>query len=510
MWIADAAHSREIDRRATEEYGLPAMVLMERAGLAVFDALKELLPESGSIGVVCGKGNNGGDGFVVARLAQAAGYAVECLVTAHETDLREECHNQMLQAQAQGVRVTFADQGPYRRRMDCLGRYDLIVDAILGIGAKGEVKGDPAYAIEAINRSGIPVLSVDVPSGIETDTGDELGQSVWALRTVTFGQPKPFLFQGTGLEHSGYWTVANIGFPRTLLNDRTQARLVDQDYVAGQLPERMRSAHKGANGHVLVVAGSHAMRGAAALAALAAFKSGAGLVTVAAVESVAQTVMAHCPEAVLLPLPETNGVIDPEAAELILQKQSRYCAALFGPGLTHDPPVLDFLSRLWSRWETRCVIDADALNAVAQGVALPPAPSVLTPHPGEMSRLLHSTIAEVQENRFAAVQEAIEKYQKTVLLKGPYSITGDPEEPLNVNQTGNSGMASAGMGDVLAGLIATLLAQDLLPYDAATCGMYWHGAAGDLCAKTHGPFGYTASDLAKAIPQARTNIVQPS
>lgn len=486
------------------------MVLMERAGLAVFDAIQEMLPEGGNIGVICGKGNNGGDGFVVARLAHAAGYAVECLVTSELLDLKAECHSQMLQAQAQGVRIYFSDQGPWRRKLDCLGKFDLIVDAILGTGATGEVTGDVAFAIESINRSGVPAVAVDVPSGIETDTGDELGTSVWALRTITFGTPKPFLFQGTGLEHSGYWTVANIGFPRSLMNERTDARLIDKNYVARFLPERLRSSHKGTNGHILIVAGSHAMRGAAVLATKAAQRSGAGLITVAAVESVCQTVMNHVPEAVLLPLPEKDGVLCPEAANKVLESQSKFQAALFGPGLTHEDSVADFLHRVWSRWEVPSCIDADALNAVAKGLQLPPAPCVLTPHPGEMSRLLQHTVAEVQENRFLTVKEAVKQLDKTVLLKGPYSIVGSPGEPMNVNQTGNSGMACAGMGDVLSGVITTLMGQDLETYDAATCGMYWHGAAGDECANNIGGVGFSARDVAMALPKARKSIIEAS
>lgn len=507
MWISDAASCRDLDLRATEDYGIPAMVLMERAGLAVFEALQEILPERGSIGVVCGKGNNGGDGFVVARLAHAAGYAVECLVTSPEIDLRTECHAQMVQAQAQGIRVYFPNQGPWRRKFDCLGKFDLIVDAILGIGAAGEVKDEVAFAIESINRSGIPVVSVDVPSGIETDTGDELGDSVWALRTITFGHPKPYLFQGIGIEHAGKWSVANIGYPRALMNQRTEARLIDNRFVSGLLPERLRSSHKGANGHVLVVAGSNAMRGAAVLAARAAYRSGAGLVTVAAIESVCQAVMAQVPEAVLLPLPEQNGVIAPQAASLLIDAQHKFKSAIIGPGLTHQPEVLDFLRTLWSEWDVPTCIDADALNAVAKGIPLPAGPCVLTPHPGEMSRLLEHTVAEVQENRFAAVRDAVEKFGKTVILKGPYSIVGSPFEPLNVNQTGNPGMAAAGMGDVLSGVVGTLLAQDLEPYYAASCAMYWHGSSGDSCAKKIAELGYTALDLADALPQAREEIL---
>src|SRR5579862_4868637 len=242
MWIATSEQCRTIDRRASEEFGIPAKVLMERAGLAVFEAVRETLPDGGSITVFCGKGNNGGDGFVVARLAKDHKFHVDVLVAAEEQDLTPEAEEQMRIARAQGIEPIFAGDGRWSRKAECLGCRDLIVDALLGTGAKSSVRGPVRDAIQAINRSGVPVVSVDVPSGIHCDTGEELDESVWALRTVTMGLPKPFLFEGIGLEHSGYWTVAEIGYPAALLKEPTHARLVDDEWVANLLPERLRSS----------------------------------------------------------------------------------------------------------------------------------------------------------------------------------------------------------------------------------------------------------------------------
>lgn len=488
---------------------MPAMVLMERAGLAVFEALREMLPEGGRVMFICGHGNNGGDGFVAARVALEHGYSADCLVTATEPELREECRQQMLQARAQGLYPVFCDDPRWAPRLECLGKYDLIVDAILGLGAEGPLHGPVHTAVMGIRRSGVPVLAVDVPTGIHSDTGRELGDSVWALRTVTFGLPKPYLFQGAGLEYAGYWKVEKIGFPPELLAEPTHARLIDPAWVASLVPERFRDSHKGSNGHVLIVAGSESMRGAAALAARAAIRAGAGLVTVAGIESVCQAVMQHVPEATLIPLPETNGVIHPEAVEIVLAHQSRFTSSLFGPGLTHRDEVISFLDRLWPRWEIASVVDADALNAVSLGLDLPAAPSVLTPHPGEMARLLQTNVEHVQDDRFVATMRAVTLFEQTVLLKGPYSIVGGLDHPMNVNGTGNPGMASAGMGDVLSGTIATLLGQELSPYDAASCGMYWHGLAGDLCACEIGAIGFSARDVAEKLPAARAKLTAP-
>ncbi|MCG9896257.1 MAG: NAD(P)H-hydrate dehydratase [Fimbriimonadaceae bacterium] len=507
MWIADVARSREIDRRSTEEFGLPALVLMERAGLAVYEALRRMLPESGRVGVVCGKGNNGGDAFVLARLAHRHGLEVECLVAATERELQPDCRHQMLQARALGVQPVFCDDGRWHRRLEGLRRSDLIVDGILGTGAKGEVREAVREAIHAVNRSGVPVLSIDVPSGIETDTGTELGESVWALKTVTLGTPKPCLFQGIGMEHCGRWEVADIGYPRELTHTPTEAYLLDSHWVGAILPERLRSTHKGNNGHVLIVAGSRTMRGAAVLAAKSAYRAGAGVVTVAAVPEVCDAIAVRVPEALLLPLPSEEGVLIPAGAEAILRAGGRATAALFGPGLTHEAPVQDLLDRLWRSWEIPSVIDADALNAVARGVSLPPGDCLLTPHPGEMSRLMATTTAEVQADRFHTAQACAMKHRRSVVLKGAYSVAAGPCDPLLVNPTGNPGMASAGMGDVLGGMAAALLGQDLGSYYAGGAAMYWHGVAGDLCEAEIGEVGFTARDVCRRIPQARAKIM---
>ena len=507
MWIATCEHSKDIDRRASDDFGIPAKVLMERAGLAVFKAVSDLMPSGGRITVFCGKGNNGGDGFVVARLAKDHKFHVDLLVAAEEDQLTPEAEEQMRIARAQGLDPIFASDARWAIKAECLGCRELIVDALLGTGAHCNVKDPIKQAIQAINRSGVPVVSVDVPSGIHCDTGEELDESVWALRTITMGLPKPFLFENIGLEHSGYWTVAEIGYPSALLKEPTKARLIDNEWVANLLPERLRSSHKGENGSVLVVAGSHKMRGAAILVANAALRSGAGLVTVAAIPSVCEAVAAHLPEVLLLPLPERDGVVDPDAAALVLENASKYKSAVFGPGMSHDGPVLEFFRRVWEHWDRPCVIDADALNAVSQGVPLPRAECVLTPHPGEMSRLLKLSVAEVQCDRFRTVEVAVARFNQCVLLKGPYSIVGEPNQPMMVNNTGNAGLASGGMGDTLSGIIGTLLAQELPGYYAATCGMYWHGCAADLCAGEQGQVGFLASDVANSLPKSRTKIV---
>lgn len=481
---------------------------MERAGLAVFEAMRSFVPTGKSVAIMCGRGNNGGDGFVVGRLARDHGYFAACIIAADSPeDLSKDAREQYEIAKAQNVCMMFASDEKWSKKLECLGNYDVIVDALLGTGAHSEVKGPIKDAIQAINRSGSPVVAVDLPSGIACDSGEELGESVWACRTVTMGLPKACFFQGIGLEHSGYWEVAKIGYPEQLLEEPTHAKLIMREWVGSLLPERMRSSHKGENGSLLVVAGSRDMPGAATLVANAALRAGVGLVTVASIDSVCDTVASQLPEALLLRLPEKDGAIAAGAAEILLERQSKYHAAVFGPGLSQTASVSSFLESLWPHWTKCSVIDADALNLVAAGLSLPRTDCVLTPHPGEMGRLLRLSVAEIQSDRFKTVQQAVQRFRQCVLFKGPFTLVGEPDQPMLVNCTGNSGMAAGGMGDTLSGVIGALIAQELPTYYAAACGAHWHGLAGDLCMEEIGAVGYTASELSLRLPQARVRIV---
>jgi NAD(P)H-hydrate epimerase len=282
MWIISADQARALDARSQQEFGLKPADLMERAAAHVFRAVEEMLSEGARLTVFCGKGNNGGDGLAVARLAHRRKFLVECLVAAQEEELSPDARLQLAKARRVGVEPIFYGDARWHRKADCVGCRDLVVDALLGTGARHAVTGPVREAIESINRAGVPVVSVDVPSGIDCDTGEELGESVWALRTITFGLPKPFLFQGTGLEHAGAWEIASLGHPPVLLAEPTGSKMIDAEWAAQLLPERMRASHKGENGRLLIVAGSARYRGAAALATLGALHAGIGLVAVAA------------------------------------------------------------------------------------------------------------------------------------------------------------------------------------------------------------------------------------
>jgi NAD(P)H-hydrate epimerase len=507
MWIADTKRMRELDRLAASEFGLTDDELMERVGEALLQTISEAMLPDHEIIVLCGKGKNGGDGLVAARKLKQNGFDVGVIIAARESECR--CKTQLASLREAGIVPIFSNSNGFAKALESLTFADLIVDALLGVGAKGAARGAVAQAIAAINAADTRVLSVDMPSGIATDTGEELGEAVRAQLTVTIGLPKRFLFQGAGLTCAGEWHVETIDYPMALLATPTGCFLVGDEFIHSLLVSRPLDSHKGSNGHVLVVAGSGHMRGAAVLAAMGAVRSGAGLVTVAGVPEVVEAVSTALPEVLILPLASRDGFLLPEASDVLLQRQQTWSSAVFGPGLGQDANVRAFLHQTWADWKGPIVIDADALNAAAAGVPIPrTCPAVLTPHPGELARLLQTSVAEVQSDRFRSAKLARDQYEQTVVLKGSKTITAGLGMPLLVNDTGNPGMATGGMGDVLAGVIAGLISQGLSPDAAAPVGVHLHGMAGDLCEAEIGPIGYTASEVAQMLPRARAKLAE--
>lgn len=505
MWIGTAAQCREIDRYAIEEMGIDSLFLMENAGKAVFETVQALNP-GGPVLVACGPGNNGGDGLVVARLLKEADEEVFVYLAGSEARLSRDCRTQLDKVRAIGLEVAFHGERGWDDLQDCITRSTLVVDALLGTGQIGEPSGAIRDAVVAIDNAFAHIVSVDVPTGIVTDTGDAPGAFVEADATVSFELAKHCFFQGVGADACGNWQVVDIGIPEKAFQEPTGIGILEDFTVNASLGMRGVDSHKYENGHVLIVAGSYHMRGAALLAAQGALHIGAGIVTVAGVVEVCDAVAALLPEALLLPLEDEEGVIAPENAETILDFEDRYHAAVFGPGMSTHESARKFLQSVWEEWNQPCVIDADALNAISLGLKLPDAQCILTPHPGELARLLGRSSDKVQADRFGSTESAVEKYVCTVLLKGAYSVTGEPGSNLLVNRTGNPGMATAGMGDVLAGVVAGLLAQGLQPFQAASVGAHVHGLAGDICAEEIGSVGFLSSDVAANLPAARAKL----
>lgn len=504
MNIVTAARMREIDRQAIEEYGIPGVVLMENAGLRVVEAVRENCTGS-EIVILAGRGNNGGDGFVAARhLFREKNVTV--WTTAPPEEYRGDALVNYTIVQKLGIPCyDLRSDGAPARLERALANADLVVDALLGTGITRDVDSFYAGIIEMTNNSQAPILAVDLPSGICADTGRVLGTAVQADLTVTLGLPKRGLLLFPGAACTGRLEVADIGIPPALL-DGADCSLLTATAARALLPARPYDAHKGTFGSVLLVAGSLGMSGAVALSARAALRGGCGLVFAATPRSVQPTVAAQVAEAITVPLPENRLGRVQEDALYVLREKWRTCHAVaVGPGMTQDEEALPVLAGVLKECPLPVVLDADALNLLARHTGLMDgrtAPVILSPHPGEAARLLSCSIDEIQNDRLGAAREMTKRYKSTVVLKGAHTLVCDPCGRTTFNVTGNSGMATAGSGDVLTGLLAALLAQGLSAGDAARLGVYLHGLAGDLAARLSGETSLVAGDLIDNISQA--------
>jgi NAD(P)H-hydrate epimerase len=472
-----AAQVRELDRIAIQERGIPGYTLMERAGAAAFAALRKHWPQARRISVVCGGGNNGGDGYVVARLAHQAGYTIDVLTLGDPERLKGDALTAWQTAQEAGVAMQPFAVVP-------LTEADVIVDAIFGTGLEREVGGLWREAITYINEQRGGVLAIDIPSGLHADFGTVLGIAVRAHVTVTFIGLKQGLLTGQGPSYSGTVVFADLEVPADIY---TAVKPASRRYIGEDLPEllprRARSAHKGRYGHVLVVGGEFGMAGAARMAAEAAARCGAGLVSVATRQAHAGVQAALRPELMF------RGVETLSELGLLL---ARATVVAVGPGLGRGEWGQSMLEFVLDS-DRFLVMDADALNLLA----LKPVRRgnwILTPHPGEAARLLKMTTSQIESDRFTAVSELVMRYGGIGLLKGAGSLIASEKEGLVLCSTGNPGMSSGGMGDVLTGVIAGLVAQGLRPEQAARVGAYLHGRAGDLAAEA-GERGLLATDL---------------
>lgn len=474
-----AEQVRAMDRYAIAELGTPGIELMEKAGAAAFSALRRRWPEARFLSVVCGGGNNGGDGYVIARLALAEGLDVRVYAVTPPAHLKGDALRAFLAYREAGGE--WLDYIPAQ-----LEAAEVVVDALFGTGLDRDVSGHHAAIIKAINESQAGVLAVDIPSGLNADTGAVMGCAVHADSTVTFIGLKRGLFTGAGLAYSGEIVFDDLGTPPVVRRCvAPSAQLVQ--YGDYPLPLRPRDAHKGHFGHVLVIGGDLGYSGAARLAAEAAARAGAGLVTVATRPEHAVFLNLTRPELMC------RGVATAAELEPLLHRAS---VVAIGPGLGQAEWGQGMLSAALS-CELPMIVDADAVNLLAQQPARRD-DWILTPHPGEAARLLQTSTANINRDRFAAAARLQERYGGVVVLKGSGSLVLGSDALPCVSTTGNPGMATGGMGDVLTGVIAGLVAQGLAPLTAAVAGVQLHGAAGDLAATT-GERGLLAGDLMEHV-----------
>ena len=477
-----AAQVRELDRITIEERGVPGIRLMKRAGRVAFETLLDIYGRPPAITVYCGAGNNGGDGYIVAALAAAAKLDVRVVQVAPADKLKGDARLAYELALAEGVEMASADLASAPDR-------GVVVDAMLGTGLKGDVRADAAGVIGAINTSGLPVLAVDIPSGLCADSGRVLGAAVEAEATVTFIGRKRGLYTGSGPALCGEIFFDDLAVAGDVFDEVPGAVVIsDWAALANNIPRRRADAHKGLFGHVMIVGGDLGFGGAAILAAEAALRSGAGLVSVATRPEHVAGLNARCPEVMAV------GITSGQQLEPLLARPD---VLVVGPGLGRTPWSEQLLQKSLAAG-LPMVIDADALNILGEGrvgATADLSASVMTPHPGEAARLLGCSSGDVQRDRFAAVTALVEKYRAVALLKGAGTLIKGEADGIALCPYGNPGMAAGGMGDVLSGIIGALLAQGLAPQAAAETGAALHGAAGDRAAADMGFVAMAASDV---------------
>ncbi len=507
MKIVSAAEMREIDRASSERFGVPSLTLMENAGTAVAEIARSQYSSARHIGIICGKGNNGGDGFVAARKLHEAGKQISLLLLADPAEIGGDAAEMFkrLSIQPTVVRSAADLEAEAVRRVFAA---DVLLDAVLGTGFRPPVSGLYAEAIQRINSASAPVVAVDIPSGADADVmGSQTGAVTRADAIVTFTAPRPaHVF---GMLATGPIVVVPIGSPREAVASQRGLNLITPADIVDVLGARRRDANKGTFGHVLVVGGSIGKAGAAAMAGVSVLRVGAGLSTVATAKSVLATVAGFHPELMTELLDETDaGTISMRALEYgrfdALVKGKSVLA--IGPGISRNPDTAEFVHTIVKKYETTMVIDADGLNAfeghadelVGKGRQL-----VVTPHPGEMARLIGGTVPEVQRDRIGTARRFAREHKLIVILKGHRTVVAQPEGEVWINATGNPGMATGGTGDILTGMVAGLIAQNpTRVFEACLAAVHLHGLAGDVASETMGEQSLTATDLVRALPEA--------
>jgi ADP-dependent NAD(P)H-hydrate dehydratase / NAD(P)H-hydrate epimerase len=515
MLVVTAEQMREMDRLTIQQYGVPSLTLMERAGEGITQAIVENFGRAAKKGVlvVAGKGNNGGDGFVVARLLRKKRISCEVALLARKDELSPDAaHNLKAYAKLKGkvTEVGQASLGLLSERMRGKG---LLVDAILGTGTKNPVRGVYAESITLMNASAVPIVAVDIPSGLDTDRGMPLGVAIQAEMTVALAYPKLGEVVYPGLIYVGDLAVADIGIDgRAVKAVSPNIALLEREEVRWLVPIREPDSHKGTYGHVLVMAGSRGKTGAAILACRAAMRAGAGLVTLAAPRSLNEVFATSMVEVMTEPLRDNAAEeMEPPGDEEWRRLLKRKNSLLFGPGIgVYDAP------RTALRWllrnlEIPWVIDADGLNNLVEEMdrlRSAKTPPVLTPHPGEMARLIHKDSATVNQDRVGIARAFAREHRCHVVLKGARTVIATADGKVFINPTGNPGMASGGMGDVLGGMLAALLGQGLNPEEAMRLGVYLHGFVGDRVAEAKGQIGLIASDIIESLPAGMRALSQ--
>ena len=515
MRVVTAHTMQEIDKQAIEEFGIPGLTLMENAGRC---CVEEIIAEFGLKGsnravILAGKGNNGGDGYVIARLLSQKGWSVKVFIIAEREQISGDAAVNLDKLPPNMINYCPHEGQLPDLHMEEIFQADVIVDAMLGTGLRSDVAGVYLEVIQLVNASGRPILSVDIPSGIHGTTGRILGDAIRAYITVTFAFAKLGHVLYPGAEHTGRLVIVDIGIPREVMDNASGYDFLNEDSICPMLHRRDRRAHKGHFGHCLIIAGSTGKTGAAALCTNSAVRAGSGLVTLAVAESLHSIMEIKTTEAMTVPLPDSgNGHLTSSAFTAIEKLLDGKDAVALGPGLDRRPGTTALVQKLIETVTVPLVIDADALNALAEDLTVlrrkKSANVILTPHPGEMGRLLGTSIPDVEAIRISVAQEFARNYGIYLVLKGARTIIASPNGTAAINSTGNPGMATGGMGDVLTGIIASLLGQGYTGGDACRLGVFIHGYAADMVAQDKGEIGINAGDVQEMLPYAYNKLLK--
>jgi len=517
MRILNAAQMREADRFTIEEIGIPSLVLMENAGRQVVAAIEAAYEArlNGRVAVLCGRGSNGGDGFVVARTLLQRGIDTTVFVIGALAEVRGDAKTNLEILGRLGVTVVeIGDEQSWELHFSEIAQCSLIVDAIVGTGLKSALGGMMETVVADVNASSIPIVSIDLPSGLSADTPRILGDCIDASMTVTLAAPKLPLVLPPGEEHAGDVVIADIGIPHEVIDgvEGQRIELLTPEQLREIVEPRAADSHKGDFGRVTIVAGSRGKTGASHMAAMGALRSGAGLVTVATPASVLPIVASMAPEFMTEPLDESaEGTVSAKAIERLLELSHDVIAC--GPGLGRGPCVTEFVRALLDRATVPLVLDADAITVLADDpaglVGREERDVIITPHPGEMARLIGSSIEEVQANRIDVATDFATTHRVYVVLKGHRTVIATPDGHIFINPTGNAGMATGGTGDVLTGMIAAWVGQLLDAEAACRLAVFLHGAAGDLAEAEEGQVAMTATDVIAHLGDALNGLCNP-
>ncbi len=509
MKIVTAEEMRHIDQETINKIGIPGIVLMENAGLGVVNAIERNYDTSSikKISIFAGKGNNGGDGLVIARHLKNRGYNIKVYLLSSPDKFQGDALINLTIAQNMGLNIeTILSENDLEYHKTDIAGSDLLIDAIFGTGLTGAVKGIPAKVINFLNYTELPIVAVDLPSGLCSDTGRVEGECIKADLTVTMGLPKRGLLLYPGASLVGELEIVDIGIPSSVIESTgIKVNLIQADNIP-KLPKRPPDSHKGNFGRVLVLGGSVGLTGASAMTSESALRAGAGLVTLGIPKSLNPIMEVKLTEVMTLPLPENeNQAFSKSSLSSIMKIVNNFDVIAIGPGMSRDPETSWLVRELCKSINKPKVIDADGLNAIAEDKSILKDidnNTIFTPHPGEMARLIDGTVSDVVSDRINIAQKFAIDNNIILVLKGVPTIVAEPNGEIYLNTTGNPGLASGGTGDVLTGIIAGFIAQGLSLIDSAILGVYIHGLAGDMTAEELGEPGMIAGDVIKFIPLA--------